>query len=140
LEKNRIYIFLQWKPLNVITNNGVAVVTKLTQISKPVPTNPLFFLCISRKFLLIINRLMLSLYLSPKVITLSSFHCLFKISRLLSLNNLRPSLNESRICLLGRESLSGFLKGNRIRFSISGWNHLVNRIKLNQIKRLTTPK
>jgi hypothetical protein len=39
--KNRIYIFLQWKPLNVITDN--VTVIRFTQISKPVPNNPLLF-------------------------------------------------------------------------------------------------
>jgi hypothetical protein len=45
---------------------------------------------------------------------------------------------EKRIIVRAFELKSDLVFG--LRFAVSGWDHLVYRIKLNQIKRLTTPK
>jgi hypothetical protein len=69
-------LIIQSKPLNLITDN---VIVRLMQsnchrLSRSQITNKKAF-CFSRRLLIVIIRLMLSLSLCPKVITLSGFPC-----------------------------------------------------------------
>jgi hypothetical protein len=68
---------VQWKPLNVIT---VHVIVQLMwsdcpRFIKSQITNSWVF-CLSRQLLIVIIRLMLTLSLCPKVITITGFHCI----------------------------------------------------------------
>ncbi len=63
--------YKQWKPLNVISEN---VIIRLVWPNLPGPQITVYWLLwISRKLLIVVIQLMLSLYLGPKLITLSSF-------------------------------------------------------------------
>jgi hypothetical protein len=72
--KNRI--LLQCKPLNVITDNVIIRLmwSNCPRLSRSQITNKQA-LCNIKQSLIVIIRLMLSLSLCPKVITLSGFHC-----------------------------------------------------------------
>ncbi len=83
---------LQCKPLNVITDNVIIRLmwSNCPRLSKSQITNKQA-LCISRQLLIVIIRLMLSLSLCPKVITLSGFHCTKCLPALNSLTDFLPT-------------------------------------------------
>jgi hypothetical protein len=74
------YFLAQWKSLNVMTDNFIIwlIWSICPKLNKSQITNN-WVLCISTRLLIVIIHLMLSLSLCPKVITLSSFHCISQL-------------------------------------------------------------
>jgi len=65
---------LQWTPREGIMDNGI----KIIQIDKSQITLS-YLMYVEARFLIIICKLLESVYLCPKVIPLSRFHCMIKI-------------------------------------------------------------
>ncbi len=74
-EWHKVFEQVQWKPLNVITDNAIIRLMWLTRCAMSQITLSKVFHT-RRDSLIVIIRIMLSLSLCPKVIILSGLHCI----------------------------------------------------------------